>query len=409
MPRPDKDEPKEAYVARFMASTEARADYPEDKQRLAVAYSLWEHRNVLQNQADTWPRKMSGRHLEAGLVRYADMGPLDPATNKPTGLTLLLPKDTIDKMRGSLAGKPLINEIHKSVDPTYFQDGRADGIVTGGHFNGEDGWEWADFLVWDEDTKINCMNGYQLSCAYRPTEIDDTPGLWHNIPYDGIIKGGEYTHIAVVPNPRYEGAVIMCNSKGGSPMNNLLKMFFKKAGVDNSVELAHTTTVDVDDNKTTLQDLVNAYKADEAKKAAEALANSTAENVSDDAEIDVDGKKVSMKNLKNSYRDMLTRKNAEDDEKKKKDEEAKNAEEKEKKDKEDAERKNAEEKAAKEKKDKEDAEAKNAADKLAGATHFENLRAKTRQATPGQTAALMNEADREKLGTARYGSKGAAK
>lgn len=39
MPKPKQDESKEDYVARFMSSEEAKRDYPDEKQRLAVAYS----------------------------------------------------------------------------------------------------------------------------------------------------------------------------------------------------------------------------------------------------------------------------------------------------------------------------------------------------------------------------------
>lgn len=41
MPRPKEGEDKEAYVSRFMASAEAQRDYPDQKQRAAVAYSMW--------------------------------------------------------------------------------------------------------------------------------------------------------------------------------------------------------------------------------------------------------------------------------------------------------------------------------------------------------------------------------
>ncbi|MES2155479.1 MAG: hypothetical protein V4510_10125 [bacterium] len=49
MPRPNPGEDKQAYVARFMSSAEARADYPDEKQRAAVAYSMFgERKNSTQ-------------------------------------------------------------------------------------------------------------------------------------------------------------------------------------------------------------------------------------------------------------------------------------------------------------------------------------------------------------------------
>jgi hypothetical protein len=45
MPRPDKGESEKDYVSRFMASPEARTDYPDAKQRAAVAYSMYKERS----------------------------------------------------------------------------------------------------------------------------------------------------------------------------------------------------------------------------------------------------------------------------------------------------------------------------------------------------------------------------
>lgn len=45
MPRPLKDESEEAFVQRYMASPEAQESFGDSKQRLAVAYSVWENRH----------------------------------------------------------------------------------------------------------------------------------------------------------------------------------------------------------------------------------------------------------------------------------------------------------------------------------------------------------------------------
>ncbi len=74
MPRPIQSESKEEYIARFMESPEARSDYPDQKQRAAVAYSMWEHRNEMKNSKDEWPRGYSCRFIEPGLVSYAEEG-----------------------------------------------------------------------------------------------------------------------------------------------------------------------------------------------------------------------------------------------------------------------------------------------------------------------------------------------
>jgi hypothetical protein len=41
MPNPNKNESKKQFIARFMASSEAKRDYPDVAQRVAVAYSKW--------------------------------------------------------------------------------------------------------------------------------------------------------------------------------------------------------------------------------------------------------------------------------------------------------------------------------------------------------------------------------
>jgi hypothetical protein len=45
MPDPNKQETKEEYVKRFMQSEEAKKDYPDEKQRLAVANSKWKQKS----------------------------------------------------------------------------------------------------------------------------------------------------------------------------------------------------------------------------------------------------------------------------------------------------------------------------------------------------------------------------
>jgi hypothetical protein len=46
MPRPTEGESEQDFVSRFMESAEALRDYPDESQRLAVAYSMFrEHKN----------------------------------------------------------------------------------------------------------------------------------------------------------------------------------------------------------------------------------------------------------------------------------------------------------------------------------------------------------------------------
>lgn len=366
--------------------------------------------------ANGWPKIYRANHLEPGLVRYADLGEKDPKTGAPKGMTLLIRKPAIDRMRASFVGKPVINFVHKEVDPSFFESGEADGIVTDAFFNADDGWDWVSYLVWDDNTKRNCENeAYSVSCAYKVNNIEEKPGIYHNIPYDGEILDGEYTHLAIVANPRYEGARIVYNSTGGSPM----KLKFWSKDVKNAADLdADKTTVEIDGKTVPFKDLLNAHKADEDKKAEEAKKakddkENAGYNMSDDTMIDIDGKEMPLKNLKDIYRNAI--KNAEDEKKKKDEDDAKEKE-----------RKNAEEaalsappaatvppgspKEESEEKDKAAREASQAGLKPAlandaGKRSFEDLKnAAALRGEAKNAPILVSQRDKANEGKKRYGS-----
>lgn len=338
-------------------------------------YSEGEFRN-----AGSWPKSYKARHLEPGLVFYSDIGEVNPATGKPKGMMLLLKKEAIDKMRPTFKGKPVVNMFHKDVDPEDFKDGKADGIITGASYNAEDGWDWVEFLVWDEKTKENCDKKFQLSCAYVPTDIKIEPGMYHNIPYDGEVINGTYTHMAIVPNPRYEGSMIICNSIGGS-MKKIVMKFLNALGVAQSVELDSKTEVDMDGKKVPLDELVNAFKAEQAEKERVALENS-AKEMKDDTLINVDGKEVSVKDLKASFVAYSARLNADEE-----------AAEKAKKEKEEAEKKNSEDEADKKKKADEE-EKRNADEKMAKEEADKKAETEKRNAAEKEFLDLKNAAEK---------------
>ena len=418
MPYPVKAESKEDYISRFMASPEAQKDYPDQKQRAAVAYSLWERKDndmmatlktppsleviaekhgvttaALESELEIGvkvesehtndpliarviatqqlmedpayysahkfensfgrPRAFKARHLEPGLVKYEGIGDVDNKTGQRKDMILLLRKETIDRMRNSARGIPVVNWQHKEIKDKIFKRGEADGVVTASFYNADDGWDWMEMLVWDQDTIHNCDKGFQVSCAYKPTEIDKTPGIYHNMAYDGEILNGEYEHIAVLPNPRYEKSLIMCNSLGGSMKKFLLKLIGKTEAVE-----MEGAEVEMDGKKVPLELLVNSYKAVKAEEERVALENSLKE-LKDDTVVTVDGKEISVKDLKSAHSALLLKNAAsEEADKKAKEEE----EEKEGKKKKEAEAlKNAEdEKEAKEKAEKEAESLKNA-------------------------------------------------
>ena len=88
------------------------------------------------------------------------------------------------------------------------------GVVSNVWFDDKDGWYWCDGVIWDEATQnLITDKGWSVSCSYCYTKCDDTGGTENNIPYDIEFLDGEFEHLAIVDNPRYEGANIVFNSK----------------------------------------------------------------------------------------------------------------------------------------------------------------------------------------------------
>jgi hypothetical protein len=49
MPNPTKGESRDSFIKRFMGSKEAKGDYPDFKQRLAVAFSKWRNKQNVES------------------------------------------------------------------------------------------------------------------------------------------------------------------------------------------------------------------------------------------------------------------------------------------------------------------------------------------------------------------------
>lgn len=275
MPTPIKGESKKEYLARFMRDGEARTDFPDEKQRMAVAHSMFEKRNAADmygrpSAEHPWPKLYKCSFIEPGVVFYQDLGACKACGDKasceqcePEGATVLVKQDALAKMAPTFVGRPVINKVHEDVTPSTVADGEADGIVTKVWLDDKSGWWMCEFLVWDVSTQQNCESqAYSVSCAYEPTEVDSAGGEYHNIPYSEDILNGEYTHLAIVTNPRYEGARIFVNSKGGS----MSWRFWEKGSRKNASPIdPKAEKVNVDGKDVSLQELYDALP-DEAPK-----------------------------------------------------------------------------------------------------------------------------------------------
>lgn len=308
MPRPNKDENREAYLHRFMGSAEAIKDYPDDKQRFAVAVSLWEHRNTLEEFGNSMgytgerdgAEPFGGRHIQTGIVGYPEM---KHPHNGKQGIDILVEKEVLDAMRPTMRGIPILNWEHAQGDyAKWIAEGKAKGMVVGSHWNGDDAWEHCNYFVWDKEAKANCRNGFRLSNAWKEDEIDWTPGIHNGKSYDGKLKAAHYTHMAIVPNPRYEGAIIYQNSKGGfTAMLNLLGF-----GSEKPIALDKDASLKVGDKQYSVLEVVNSLAKIEAEKAK---VSSTAKDgeVTDKDTIEVNGKKYTGLEVKNALAALIAK------------------------------------------------------------------------------------------------------
>lgn len=142
-----------------------------------------------------------GLHFYPGVCRYY------PPDREP--LTVLINENTIRDMNPSFAGRPVfvlhvddvdqdLNELRKD----------ADGWVVESFFNQADGKTWVKFILVSEKAFKAVQNGFKLSNAYIPN-LSPNGGMWNGIPYQNEVTGGEFEHLALVKDPRYEESVIM--------------------------------------------------------------------------------------------------------------------------------------------------------------------------------------------------------
>lgn len=250
------------------------------------------------------PKSYKVRFIEPGIMSYTDSG---------AGV-VLVSKEALDKMAPTFRNCPVIfvPEHHNDADKENsfnFENigaNQASGIVTGLPFWGDDGWQWVEMSVWDEQAQHALDEGYSVSCAYEPMQ-DNTGGIWHELPYDAEVVDGKYMHMAIVPKPRYEGSMVLANSKGGNALNIFKKknavpaepekakpFAGKETPAEEKAELVNDDTmIDVNGTPVPLHELVAKYE--ESKGGG-------AQPVADEDEIGLsDGSKVTLAELKAAY------------------------------------------------------------------------------------------------------------
>ena len=277
--------------------------------------------------------------IEPGLVSYEDCG----------GDTELLRKETIDAALATAIGNPLtVRHVPTNIAQVELERVSRGEIDKVG-YNAETGWYFCEGPVTDDHARqllrANDLNRPKPSCGYTVLEFGPG-GVYHNIPFAREITKIKFHHLAIVDNPRYEGADIRLNSK--TPMTNPLKWLRKKlvpatataaeTTVEETGEIAADATIEIDGKQVRFNELADAHRkkldADKleadrvAKEKADKDAAAARENgmthLNGDDEVEVDGKKVKMNALIDCFRVYGCREN-EADKKKDDDEKRENA------------------------------------------------------------------------------------
>lgn len=144
-------------------------------------------------------RSFTSRFIESGLAHYQEFG------------DVLITKETLDKFIHTMVGCPVIIK-HKDITDKNVDKERV-GVISEVWYNPQDGWYYCKGIIWDKQAiSLVKDNGWSVSCTYD-FESDFKKGTYHGKEYDMEFINGNFLHLALVPNPRYEKANIVVNAK----------------------------------------------------------------------------------------------------------------------------------------------------------------------------------------------------
>ena len=164
-----------------------------------VTNSLLELGDDISDEAKGKGRKFISRFIEAGVAHYRDFG------------DVLITKETLDKFINTMIGCPVII-THKDIDDNNADKERV-GVVSEVWYNSADGWYYCSGIIWDKKAIDLVKNqGWSVSCTYD-FESDNQAKTHNGKKIDREFTNGEFLHLALVDNPRYERANIVMNGK----------------------------------------------------------------------------------------------------------------------------------------------------------------------------------------------------
>jgi hypothetical protein len=252
-------------------------------------------KEMLQNEK-SMPQVFYAKHMKAGVANYPE--------NKEV---IYISNDTIADMAKSFEGKPVYVH-HQEVDLDNLKD-QMDGVVSESFWNKYDGEWWLKFVAISDDAKQAIANGWGVSNCYDHL-VRGNGGTCINVKYDSEIIGGQFQHLAIVPNPRYEDAKIYTEEE----YNNYIEQ--KKQKLDKITNSKGENNMEKILNEADVKDLLLSKDSDiTVGEAIEVLMNSK-KVIDADAEILLaNGKKISVSELINACK-----KNEEDDKEEKENE-----------------------------------------------------------------------------------------
>jgi Uncharacterized protein conserved in bacteria (DUF2213) len=260
--------------------------------------------------AQILPQRFFGLHMLPGVAEYAEPG------KEP--YRIFIGEDAIRNMDPTFDGRPVYVFHVDQVNIDKLQT-EADGYVVKSFYNAADGKHWVEFLVVSDKGHQAIKNGWRLSNAYIPKTFG-SQGMWNGLSYDKEIMSGEYEHLAIVPNPRYDESIILtpeqfkeycetkdlelkrlANSKQGE---KTVLNFFKKTKVENAADLeSMSVTLPKSKKEFTLSHIVNVVDDFEMDKGAPQMANMEHMVEMSDGE---NKKKMSVKNLMDCYHSAMS-------------------------------------------------------------------------------------------------------
>lgn len=287
----------------------------DQEKKNSTDYDLEEEKT----NARQMPQIYYARHMHPGVVRYQNED-------------ILVKTDTIKRMARSMNGKPVY--VHHQ-DVKVHDVEKADGYVADTFYNEMDGWCWSKFIVVTDAGHDAVRKGWGVSNAYRPLQSRQG-GTFQNVDYNREILNGEYTHLAIVPDPRYEDSKIFTpeqfkayqdekktqllelqNSKTKTEKKPMFRLFKKEpVEIDNiedmSMELQNGKVVTVKEMMAAVQlqeEHEQRNSKTEADKKAEELQNAEAIL---GAEISVNGTTMTVGELKQKFMRLCEKKDGDE-------------------------------------------------------------------------------------------------